>query len=201
MSLYLRRHIPMLLASGLFLSACSDKPATPAADTQVASAGAETQKPAISTANTEENGPLDSKDVKFLITLVGHPKYVEDQDVLMFTVDVANHGRVPLVGKGANPVNLAALLLGPDGPDKAPGLREFVRVHLPLIAPGEQRPVQVVLPAKALKGQTVQFFLVQEGVAWFSGPGQSPLTLGAYSRCNGMANTLCDATGAAVSKE
>lgn len=201
MSLYLRRHIPILLASGLFLSACSDKPATPAAGSQLASAGAESQKPAISAANTVEDGPLNSKDVKFSMTLVGHPKYVEDKDVLMFNVDVANDGRVPLVGMGTNPVNLAALLLGPDGPDKAPGLREFVRVHLPLIAPGEQKLLQVALPAKALKGQTVQFALVQEGVAWFGGPGRSAITVGAYSRCDGRANTLCDASGAPVSKD
>lgn len=192
------RRIAVLLASSLFLAACSDKPPAPTATVGGSATHAEMHKPATPNTSTELNEALNPKDVKFSLSLIGHPKYIEDQDTLLFNIQVANHGGVALVGVGTKPVNLGALLLGPDGPDKPPGLREFVRVHLPLIASGDKKALQVMLPAESLKGQTLQFQLVQEGVMWFDGAGQSPLTLGAYSRCNSQAKTLCDAAGTPV---
>ena len=194
------RLLPMLLASSLFLAACSDKPA---ASTNTAMASAASSKAATNTAispagTTVLNEALNPKKVKFTLSLVGQPRYIADKDLLRFNIQIDNQGQTTLVGAGTRPVNLAALLLGPNGPDKAPGLREFVRVHLPSISPGERKTIEADLPGESLKGQTVQFQLVQEGVAWFGGADQTVLKLGAYSRCSEAAKMLCDAAGTPV---
>jgi hypothetical protein len=196
------RLLPMLLASIFFLAACSNKSAAPTTTAVPSAASSEAARnTAISPAGTTVlNEALNPKEVKFILTLVGQPRYIADKDVLQFNIQINNQGQTTLVGAGTRPVNLAALLLGPNGPDKAPGLREFVRVHLPPIAPGERKTLEADLPGDSLKGQTVEFNLVQEGVAWFSGAGQAGLTLGAYSRCSDASKTLCDAAGTSVAK-
>lgn len=192
------RLLPILLASSLFVAACSDKSDAPATTAPASAASAASTAATSSVGATVLNDALNPKDVKFTLSLVGQPKYIADKDVLRFNIQIDNQGQATLVGTGAKPVNLAALLLGPNGPDKAPGLREFVRVHLPVISPGAQKTVEADLPAESLKGQTVQFQLVQEDVAWFSGAGQAALTLGAYSRCGDATKILCDTAGTPV---
>lgn len=190
------RLIPILLASSI-LAACGGNSETPS-DTAVSP---EAPAPTTATAGPEINEPLNPEKVKVTLSLVGQPVYVEGEDVLQFNIRVANTGQVDLVGAGTKPVNLAALLLGPDGPDKEPGMRDFVRVPLPLVAQGAQQILQANLPAEKLQGQTVEFQLVQEGVAWFDGFGQAPLDLGAYSRCSKEEKTLCDKAGTPVTKQ
>lgn len=189
------RLVTVLLATGL-LAACNDAPPPVAPATKPSPAAA----PAAPAVPGQLNSPLSADQVNVTLSLDGQPRYLSTEDALLVNVKIANNGQVELVGAGTYPVNLAALLLGPEGPDKAPGLRDFVRVPLPVIAKGTQSVVQVKLPAESLKGQKVQFQLVQEGVAWFNGFDQAPLDLGRYSRCNSGAKALCDGSDTPVAE-
>lgn len=190
-----------LLAGSLFLAACGDNTGVPQASEGAAEASSETPAaPAASPSVAEMNEALTAEQVDITLAVDGQPSYLRDEDVLLFNIRVGNQGKTHLVGVGTKPILLGVLLLGPEGPDKAPGLRDFVVVPLPLIAPGEAQTVQARLPAEALDGQTVQFQLLQGGVSWFDGFGQAPLNLGAYSRCNGADNTLCDSAGTPITE-
>jgi hypothetical protein len=96
-------------------------------------------------------------------------------------------------------VRVAITLAGPEGVDKAPGVRSFARAQLPLTVPGGKGMAHAVVPADKILGLTVRAELVQEGVTWFSkGFHQPSVDIGVFQRCDGAPGTLCTAAGVPV---
>lgn len=190
----MHRPIALALLSLALLAACGRELPAPAEPTPTAPA------PAVGIdAVTAIDAPIPPEQIATRLELAQAPRYNAAGDSLELTVRVHNDGQATLVGQGSAMVNLGAMLLGPEGPDAPPGLRDFVRAPLPLMAPGTQAEVAISLPAEPLLGLPVRLELVQEGVNWFANYGQPVLDLGPFQRCQGGAGTLCDADGQALS--
>jgi len=174
----------------------ADVPAEVPAATPTAETPAEAPAPTYP-ADYKIDAPVAKKDVATSLALASAPSYRAKDDMLFFDVEVTNSGKVPLVSNGSAPVRVAITLAGPEGVDKAPGVRGFARAKLPLTVPGAKGVAHAAVPAEKLLGLTVRAELVQEGVAWFSkGYHQPTIDVGVFQRCNGAAGTLCDAAGA-----
>lgn len=187
--------IKLAIAIGLILlSGCKPDTATPE---QATTAPVEiAPEPADPAASGEINEPLPREIVGASLSLVGEPRYRAEDDVLVFDVLIDNTGQSSLVSAGLKPIQLGISLAGPEGVDKAPGTRGFVRAKLPLIHPGQTEQVTVNVSAEAALGLQVQAELVQEGVAWFGRKyGRPTLDLGTFQRCANAAGTLCNAFG------
>lgn len=155
--------------------------------------------PAESTPSSEINQPLAPENVGAALSLIGSPRYREADDALVFDVEVKNTGQSSLVSAGSKPVQLGVTLAGPEGVDKAPGKRDFVRAKLPLTKPGGTAQVTVEIPAEAALGLQVQVELVQEDVAWFGRRyGHPTLEVGTFQRCVDEPSTLCNTSGERV---
>lgn len=179
----------------LSLIGCSrdlPQPPDPPKATSDAPASAAAVEPAASV--TLESG-IPPEQIATRLELAGPPRYVAASDTLELLVRVHNDGQATLVGEGSAMVRLGAMLVGPEGPDVAPGVRDFIRAPLPLLSPGTQAEIAMSLPAQALLGLPVRLELVQEGVNWFSAYGQPSLDLGTFDRCADAAGTLCTADG------
>lgn len=189
---------PLLLAGAIALSGCAqdappaEAPAAPATDTTAASG--------TGTGNAI-NAPLAVEDIDTRLELVGAPVFLAANDSLRVTVRVHNDGRVALSGEGSAPVNLGAMLLGPNGPDEAPGNRDFQRLAIPVIPAGGSAEITGELPVQPMLGLALRLELVQEGVAWFAGYGEPTLDLGTLDRCAGEAATLCGSDGQPLARE
>jgi hypothetical protein len=61
-------------------------------------------------------------------------------------------------------------------------VNDLDRVAIPDIAPGQHAAVTITTPASSIlgTGHRLQFMLVQEGAAWFSAFGTTPVTVGPY---------------------
>lgn len=192
--------LPVAIAMAMTLAACGNQPETPE--------GANAPASGVSRANASKqadsstiNAPIPRKAISTRLELVGQPTYNKDDDSLNMKIRVSNQGKVGLVSAGTAMVRLGAMLMGPDGPDKAPGNRNFKRIDLPMIAPGGNAEVKVKLPVADLIGLPVRFDLVQEGVNWFSTYGQPTLDIGPYKRCEGQEKSLCDVKGQPLSDQ
>lgn len=173
----------------MVLAACGNQSEAPASANAPAAGASSANAPADS---SHINAPIPRDAISTRLELVGQPTYNKDDDSLNVKVRVSNQGKVGLVSAGTAMVRLGAMLMGPDGPDKAPGNRDFKRIDLPMIAPGSSAEVEAKLPAADLVGLSVRFDLVQEGVNWFSVYGQPTLDIGPYKRCEGQDKSLCD---------
>lgn len=192
-SLILSAAMVMVLTACGNQSAAPSGPNAPAAGTSSANASAPTDSSHII------NAPIPRDAISTRLELAGQPTYNKDDDSLNVKVRVSNQGKVGLVSAGTAMVRLGVMLIGPDGPDKAPGNRDFKRIDLPMITPGSSAEVVAKLPAAGLVGLPVRFDLVQEGVNWFSAYGQPTLDIGPYKRCEGQDKSLCDDKGQPVS--
>jgi hypothetical protein len=169
---------------------------TTAAPVDAAATPAATQTP---TAESGINDPIAQGEVNYTLALVGAPVYQPQDDMLVFNVAVSNSGKSPFVSSGKMPVKLGIALWGPADANGVQQRVDFGRGMLPFIAPGSTGQTQVRIPAEPLLGMTVRGDLVQEGVAWFGQAYKLPtLDVGVFQRCNGAANTLCDAAGMPV---
>lgn len=160
-----------------------------------------TQPAAIPEAVTSIEAPIPPEHLATRIESIAPARYNPASDELLLSVRVHNDGQATLVSAGAAMVNLGAMLVGPEGPDVAPGLRDFVRAPLPVIVPADSAEIAVRLPAEQLLGLPVRLELVQEGVSWFSAYGQPSLDIGPFVRCNGQTATLCQPDGSPVAAE
>ena len=143
--------------------------------------------------------PIPQEDIRTTLTLAAPPVYRAADDTLLLNVEVGNHGNSALVGQGEMPVQLGVTLAGPEGVDKAPGRRDFVRARLPLVQPGSSARVGLQVPAAEILGLALNAELVQERVGWFGRQYKQPvLEIGTFQRCGDAANTLCDASGTPV---
>lgn len=194
-------------AALIFIAGCSQQsgPTEPVPSEQAASttpSGAEPTTVAGNPGNYEIDVPIPREDIKTELAIIGEPVYRAKDDILVVNVDVANLGNSPLVSAGTRPVQLGVTLAGPDGVDKVPGKRDFIRAKLPLIIEGGRGEVQVKAPVAPLLGLKVQLELVQESVAWFGrGYKQPILDIGTFQRCNGVAGTLCDESGTPLTQQ
>lgn len=184
------RVTPLFLACALAVSGCSQEAPAPQA-TEAPSPEAPVTAPAPAPSANAINAAIATEDLDTRLELVGAPVYVAGSDALRVTVRIHNDGRATLVSEGTAPVRLGAMLLGPDGADVAPGVRDFHRIDIPVIAPGSSTEVTSDMPVPPLLGLSVRLELVQEGVNWFSAYDQAPLDLGTFERCAGEAATLC----------
>lgn len=171
----------LIIAASILLTACG--PQSPS------SSGDSTDQPSSS---AQINAAIPKEDVSTQLALAGHPTYAPNDDTLHVPVKVINRGKATLVSSGTNMVRLGAMLMGPEGPDKSPGKRDFVRTDLPAIAPSDSATVEAKLPVAYMNGMPVRFDLVQEGVNWFSAYGQPTLDIGPFKRCGGDNKSLCD---------
>lgn len=187
---------PLLLVGAIALSGCSQD--APPAEAPVAPATEVTEATATDNAI---NAALAVEDIDTRLELVGVPVFLADKDTLRVTVRVHNDGRVALSGEGSAPVNLGAILLGPNGPDEAPGNRDFLRLAIPVIPAGSSAEVTGEFPAEQLLGLGLRFELVQESVGWFAAYGEPTLDLGDFDRCAGESATLCGPDGQPLARE
>ncbi|MDE2249764.1 MAG: hypothetical protein KGJ96_14485 [Xanthomonadaceae bacterium] len=185
-------------AVAVALAACGNQPEAPHS-TSTSAAQASSANANAPTDSSHINAPIPRDEISTRLELVGQPSYNKGDDSLNVKIRVSNQGKVGLVSAGTAMVRLGAMLMGPNGPDKAPGNRNFKRIDLPMIAPGSSAEVQVTLPSADLVGLPVRFDLVQEGVNWFSAYGQPTLDIGPYNRCAGQDKSLCDDKGQPVS--
>ena len=138
------------------------------------------------------DAPLVKAEVGARVTQVGTLKYDAVSEQLLARFKVENTGAVPLITAGKFPVKLGIQLIGEDGnPDKAPGKREFGRVNLPLIAPGESAEVEARIPAKPALGLRLRVLPLQEGAAWFDNLGQKALVVGPIETCADGTINIC----------
>lgn len=178
-----------LYAATFLLAACGKDSSPPA---PAATAEAPAAAPAA-------NAPIPADQLGATLALVGKPAYDSSSDTLHVRISITNTGRVALSGEAPHIFNLGVMLVGPDGPDKAPGKRDFARVSLPRVEPNARTEVDAVLPAEPLLNLAVRADLVQEYVSWFAGYGFAPLEIGTFRRCDGQPHTLCDDSGNPVS--
>ncbi|ODU75061.1 MAG: hypothetical protein ABT17_05090 [Rhodanobacter sp. SCN 69-32] len=182
------------------LAACGNQSEAPAGANAPA-AGASSASTGTPADSSHIDAPIPRDAISTRLELVGQPTYNKGDDSLDVKVRVSNQGKAALVSAGTAMVRLGAMLMGPDGPDKAPGNRDFKRIDLPMIAPGSSAEVEAKLPAADLVGMPIRFELVQEGVNWFSVYGQPTLEVGPYKRCDGQDKSLCDDKGQPVSSQ
>lgn len=191
------RLTPLLLAGALTLAGCAEE-ATPETAPDAVAATAD-PGPALS-ANAI-NAPIAAEEIETRIELVGAPVHLAATDTIRFTVRIHNDGNATLADEGTAPVRLGAMLMGPEGADQAPGVRDFQRVGIPVIAPGNSTEVTGEMPVAPLLGLGVRLELVQEGVNWFSAYGETPLDLGTFQRCADAEATICNADGQPLASE
>jgi hypothetical protein len=189
-----------LALAALALAGCNkdaeQSTATPAAPAAPATVATPAAPPVAPTFSREINAPLARGDIGYTLALVGAPTYEAKDDMLDFTVEVANTGKVALVSGGSKPVRLGITLAGPKGVDVAPGKRDFQRAILPMVIPGSSVQAKVRVPAGPLIGLTVRVEPIQEGAGWFGRAYKmSTLDVGTFQRCNGSAKSLCDGAG------
>lgn len=195
----------VLIAAALVLTGCNRQPAAPEAAADAAASNTDPASaegiagPAEAGPDFTLDQPIPKEDVRTTLSLAAPPVYRAADDALLLQVEVGNQGKSALVGQGRMPVQLGVTLAGPEGVDKAPGRRDFVRARLPLVQPGDTVKVGLQVPAAEILGLAVKAELVQERVGWFGRNYQQPvLEIGTFQRCNGDEKTLCDASGTAV---
>lgn len=143
---------------------------------------------------------IPQEQLDYRISLESPPVYRVGDDVLGFSVGVANTGEAALVGEGTHPVKVGVYHFAPDEAGEAgegPASRDgAIRAKLPLLVPGEKVVVEVRIPAANVIGQEVRAELIQERVAWMGRRyGKPVLKVGTFQRCGGADATLCDAAG------
>ena len=195
----------ILAGLALALAGCNDAgaPADDTAATPAAEAPATDAEPAGAPAQAGPgyrlDAPIPKAQIDTELALAVPPAYRPSDDSLLLQVEVENQGGVALIGQGEFPVQLAALLAGPDGVDEAPGRRNFVRARLPLVQPGASTTVGMRVPADEILGLGLKLELLQERAGWFGRRYDQPvLDVGVFQRCDGAAGTLCDASGTPV---
>ncbi|MDF4025694.1 hypothetical protein P3W24_12025 [Luteibacter sp. PPL201] len=107
------------------------------------------------------------------------PSLSPDGQSIVANVDIANHGSVTLVSAGTYPVNLGNHIVDATG---AIITTDVARAAIPEIAPGQDVSVALATPISLVQGngRRIQFELVQELKAWFTGLGNTPLNTGPF---------------------
>lgn len=145
------------------LGACSDTNVPAAHPTTTAA-------PVAAPAKVDPNAidaPIPAGAFKATVALSGQPVFSPEKSTFVFQVLVKNQGTAALYGAGKYPVTLAVEILGSSGsPDRDGGVRDFIRVALPLIPPGQMATVVANIPVDSVRGHKLRFALVQEFVAW-----------------------------------
>ncbi|HEL3813752.1 TPA: hypothetical protein ACKP5X_000724 [Stenotrophomonas maltophilia] len=185
--------LPLVFASSLLLTACSNDSETPAA---AKDAPAAQEQPAAAQAT----GHLTKEQVSSNIEQIGSTTYNAADDNLTVKLKISNKGTAAWPAAGANPVTVGVVqLLAP-----APGTADPTRgqeARAPLAAdvqPNGETEVTAIVPGAFAVGNKVQFELVQEGVAWFGFNFQQPVVVvGPFARC-ADGKGLCDDKGAPI---
>jgi len=194
----------MLIAVALVLTGCNQDPAGQDALDAAATDGTPAatppgSEPARAGADFRLDQPIPKENISTTLTLAAPPVYRAANDTLLLRIEVGNQGSTALVGRGDMPVQLGMTLSGPEGVDKEPGQRDFVRVRLPLVQPGSTTQMDVQVPADKILGLGLNAELVQERAGWFGRKYKQPiLVVGTFQRCDGAEKTLCDAAGMPV---
>ncbi|HDS1674755.1 TPA: hypothetical protein QEL58_000229 [Stenotrophomonas maltophilia] len=180
--------LPLILASSLMLTACSNDSQAPAA--------AEGAAPAA----VKENPQLTHEQVSSNIEQVGSTAYNAADDTLTVKLKISNKGTAAWPTSGTNPVTVGVVQLL----DPAPGTAEPARgeeARVPMtgdVQPHAETEVTAVVPGDFAAGHKVRIELLQEGVAWFGYNFQQPvLVLGPFARC-ADGKGLCDDKGAPI---
>jgi hypothetical protein len=194
----------MLIAVALVLTGCDQQPvgqeaAGPAVSDEATAAPDAGARVAQAGPDFKLDQPIPREDIQTTLRLASPPVYRAANDTLVLSVEVGNQGKSALVGQGEMPVQLGITLAGPDGVDKEPGRRNFVRARLPLVQPGDTTVVNVQVPAAEILGLALNAELVQERAGWFGRNYKQPiLEIGTFQRCGDADKTLCDASGQPV---
>lgn len=191
----------MLIAIALVLTGCNQQPA----GQETTDSAMSDAEPAASDASTNAelagpdfklDQPIPKEDIQTTLALAAPPEYRAGNDQLLLRIEVGNQGKTALVSRGEMPVQLGMTLAGPQGVDKEPGQRNFVRAKLPLVQPGASEEIVVQVPADKIIGLALNAELVQERAGWFGRNYKQPvLEIGTFQRCDGVEKSLCDASG------
>lgn len=117
-------------------------------------------------------GPLTPSEMRSSIELVDTPKLSGDGRNWLLTVRITNNGSSAIGTDGTWPVSLGAHLLEKDGKVIE---NDYLRNFLPMIAPNQSVELDLSLAVDKLNDKTVEFDLVQDGVAWFASNGSHTL--------------------------
>lgn len=120
------------------------------------------------------HGRLAPADRRADIRSIGELTWSKSNHRWIVELRVTNLGPLPVGSNGEFPVNLGVHLLNPNGKLLD---RDYARAALPMIAAGKAATLAFQFPDDRANGNVVEFDLVQEGVAWFSGSGNHPLRL------------------------
>lgn len=163
----------------------------------------ETTSPGVPAQAVEINKPIAPANIDLVYKIVQGPAYDPVTDTLSYTINVTNNGKAVLVSKGARPVQLGVVILGPDGSHATPpGTRGFVRVALPhALSPGEKIEVPVRFKVAPTIGGSVAIDGVQERVRWFSDYKKPLFNLGRFTRCDNEKASVCDFSGKPVPEQ
>jgi hypothetical protein len=149
----------------------------------------------------ELNAPIAPADIDVAYKMVSGPTYDAATDLVSYQVEVTNSGRATLVSAGTMPVNFGVAIWDSNRSLKQspPANQDYARISLPnRLASGKSVVLPVTFEVGPTLGGIVVLDGVQENVGWFNSYGKKVLTLGQFSRCNGVENTLCLADGTAV---
>lgn len=149
----------------------------------------------------ELNTPIAPESINVAYKAVSGPTYNPATDSVSYEVEVTNSGRATLVSAGTMPVNFGVAIWDSNRSLKQspPANQDYARISLPKrLASGESMVLPVTFEVGPTLGGIVVFDGVQENVSWFNSYGKAVLTLGQFSRCNGVEKTLCLADGTAV---
>lgn len=180
------RRLAVATVLGVSLAACSQNDGGKTDGTAAPAAKPEAAAP------VEMAQALDKSQVGATYAVDAAGARLRDGTVIRIPVSITNNGKVALVSKGAYPVRLGAQLVGPDGKVIR---RDFVRVSLSPLVPGETAQTVVEVPAKEVVGNSVRFDLVQEKVNWFSSFDVPTQDYGPVTECAGAAGQYCGPDG------
>jgi YD repeat-containing protein len=132
---------------------------------------------------TENIDILKPSQVRTQLTIVGVPKLSLDGKTIEAVVDIANSGTRPLSREGSYPVQLGYHLVDPQGHQSQ--VEDAVSIPSDIPVGGHlQMAARVAAGGVLGTGNTIQFSLVQPGVAWFQDwPGNDVARIGPYSDC------------------
>lgn len=188
--------LPLIFASSLMLTACSNESETPAA-AKDAPAAQEQAAP------EQAAGHLTKEQVSSNIEQVGTTAYNAAEDTLTVKLKINNKGTAAWPAAGANPVTVGVVqLLAPAAGTADPTRGQEARAPLAAdVLPNGETEVTAVVPGAFAVGNKVQFELVQEGVAWFGFNFQQPVVVvGPFARC-ADGKSVCDAEGKAIAAQ
>ncbi|GLQ91571.1 hypothetical protein GCM10007901_05210 [Dyella acidisoli] len=115
--------------------------------------------------------------VNVALSLTSGPTLSADGQTLTSVIDISNLGMITLSSSGTYPVHLGSRLIDASG--NSPANDVSTRSNIPDIAPGTHTAVTITMPSNGVlgTGNSILYVPVQEGLAWFTDYGTTPIKI------------------------